>query len=33
MTPGPRRALDAGLAHERLFIRYWEALARGESLQ
>ena len=33
MQPGMRRALDAGLAHERLFIRYWESLARGEPLQ
>jgi PadR family transcriptional regulator, regulatory protein AphA len=31
MVPGQRRALEAGLAHERLFIRYWETLAAGKA--
>ena len=33
MAPGQRRALEAGLAHERLFIRYWETLAAGKAFQ
>jgi PadR family transcriptional regulator, regulatory protein AphA len=27
MRPGPRLALDAGLAHERLFVEFWARLA------
>lgn len=27
--PGPRLALEAGIAHEREWIRFWERLATG----
>ena len=33
MRPGPRRALELGLAAERMFIGYWEAQKRGERFQ
>jgi PadR family transcriptional regulator, regulatory protein AphA len=33
MRPGPRRALELGLAAERMFIRYWQAQERGEPFQ